>query len=108
MGLSVWSDCALRIVSVLRREFGLEGLRHSGYVRASVRRGEFQLVGAGITTPGGQTSSQGDGGAVLLGKTESTVCLVLCISSLDACLSSSHTKLFRMMSEKPVHLEETI
>lgn len=52
-GLSVWNDCALQIVSVLHREFGLEGLRHTGYVRASVHRGESQLVRAGITTPGG-------------------------------------------------------
>lgn len=45
-GLRTWNDRTPQIVSMLRREFGLEGLRHTGYVRASLRRGESQLARA--------------------------------------------------------------
>lgn len=108
-GLSVWTDCVRQIVSVLRREFGLEGLRHTGYVRASVRRGESQLVRAGITTPGGQTSSKGWWMCSAAGETQSPLSF-WCYASpvLMVCLNCLHTKLFRLISWKPIHLEETI
>lgn len=53
MGLRTCNDSPLQIVSVLRRELSLEGLRHSGYVRASLRHGESQLGQAWTTTSGG-------------------------------------------------------